>query len=402
MSHEIRTPLNGVTAMTALLLDTKLDARQQEMLQVIARAADQAARLVGDVIDYSRIESGGLDLVLEDVDLCEAVEALAMQFAPRAFAKGLSFDVDYSPKVRGLFRADRVRFTQIVQNILSNAVKFTEKGGVTVRVEEEGRIGDRSMITIAISDTGIGFDADTRERLFARFHQGDTSLTRRQGGLGLGLAGAQAVAGAMGGIVEAQSQPGYGSTFVVRIPFDRVSQEWRAPAGAPAPAAIPAPLPTPAAPPSVFTPRHTPATAVIPEPDEPPPPLPEAPKKLRILCAEDNPMNQMVLRLSLQALDAEIMMVEDGAQALAAMAKAAPDVILMDMQMPVLDGLEATRRIRALERDQRLLHTPIVMVTANAMQQHREQAVAAGVDAFVTKPTTPDMLVKAVRKAVAG
>ncbi len=365
MSHEIRTPLHGMTAVADVLATTPLEPRQREMVALIARSADHLNRVLSDVLDFSRIEAGRLDLAAEPFDPCAAAAEVAALFQPRANAKGLTLDLHCAPGAAGSFVGDAVRFRQILSNLVSNAIRFTAEGGVALRVEEEDRAGARSMLAISVADSGVGFAMEEAPALFRRFTQIDGSLTRARDGSGLGLAITDGLVRAMGGTIEARSRPGFGATFTIRLPLDRAP-----PTAAPllAPAAPAAPAPTS--------------------------------RRLRILCAEDHPTNQAVLRLCLEPLNAEIVMVEDGARALESVTHIEPDLILMDMQMPVLDGLETTRRIRAIEQDLDLPRTPIIMVTANALKHHLAAAFAAGVDAFVSKPTTPSRLIEAIDLAL--
>lgn len=363
MSHEIRTPLNGVVALVDLLGRSKLDVTQQEMTRLIQSSTQHLLRVVSDILDFSKIEAGKVDLEIAPFELESCVRDAAAVFAARALEKGLTFDLAFGPHVRGAYLGDADRVKQIVSNLVANAVKFTEQGGVAVRVEEEDTIGERAMMEIIVSDSGPGFDDAEAHTLFERFTQADATLTRRHDGAGLGLAIADVLARAMGGSIEVRSRRGYGSTFTLRLPLDRASS-------------------------IDHDTVHVDDLA------------PGAPPRLRILCAEDHPDNQKVLRLSLSSLGADVVMVKDGAEAVAAVASSPPDVILMDMQMPVMDGLEATRRIRAQEHGTERAPTPIVMVTAHAMRQHVTAAFLAGVDVFLPKPVTPAQLAEAIQSAL--
>lgn len=366
MSHEIRTPLHGVCAMADVLSRTELSAKQREMVDLIGSSADHLEKLVSDVLDFSRIEAGKVDLDHQTVDLAACVENAANVFRPQAQAKRIALEVVVSPKAQARYRGDPLRIAQIVSNLVSNAVKFTEHGGVEVRVDEEARMGQRAMVAISVTDTGAGFDPALKAQILEPFHQIDSSMTRRYGGSGLGLAIVKALVGAMEGELSVSARPGQGSAFVVRVPLEAA--------------------------------EGAPEAIAPPQPAE----QPTRARRLRILCAEDHPANQAVIRLSLAGIGADIVMVADGAQAVAAAAQHKPDVILMDMQMPVLDGLEATRQIRRIESDGALKRTPIVMVTAHAMQQHLAAAFAAGVDGFVAKPMTAAKLIDAIETALAA
>ena len=248
---------------------------------------------------------------------------------------------------------------QIVCNLLSNAVKFTEVGGVSLDVRARAR-GERLAVDLIVSDTGIGFDAEFKRRLFSRFEQADGSITRRYGGTGLGLAVSQSLASLMGGAMNADSTPGAGSTFTLSLSLERAPAE-QAPEAAPVRMAAPA----------------------------------------RVLLAEDHPVNRKVVELILSAADVALTCVENGLEAVRAFEAAAYDVVLMDMQMPVMDGLTAIRRIRALEAERGASPTPIIALTANALPEHVAATQAAGADGHLSKPVRADALIDAVADAAA-
>jgi len=362
MSHEIRTPLNGVVALVELLSSSPLSPKQEEMVSLISASSEHLVRVVSDILDFSKIEAGRADLMVAPFSLEAAVHEAAELFAARAQEKGLSFSVEVAPAAQGRFVGDEVRVKQIVSNIVSNALKYTDEGGVLVRVDREDEVAGKAMLCIAVEDTGLGFDPDSSGNLFQRFAQADSSMTRSYGGVGLGLSIADALARAMNGEIVAASRPGLGSVFTIRLPLEREAS---------------------ASDDEVLIDDVVPAGGG---------------KRLRILCAEDHPSNQTVLRLSLSSLGADVTMVKDGQEAVDEASRATPDVILMDMQMPVMDGLEATRRIRANEQDAGQSRTPIIMVTAHAMRHHVTAAYVAGVDGFVAKPITPTRLLEAIRE----
>jgi len=355
MSHEIRTPLNGVIGIVDALSRTALDSGQAEMVELIRSSGVTLERLVSDILDVSKIEAGQLDLETRPFDLEEALEPIAVVRA-RAEDKGLAFHVVRDIEARGVFRGDSTRIRQVLGNLLSNAVKFTAEGSITVRIGMDAT--DR--LEISIEDTGVGFDADHAARLFERFSQADSTITRRFGGTGLGLSICRSLVEMMDGEITARSAPGKGSVFRFALPLPRVAND----VGETGLGAGPRPL---------------------------------AERALRILLAEDHPTNQRVVQLILSSQGADVVIAEDGAQAVAAFEVDDFDLILMDMQMPVMDGLTAIRLIR--EREAAAPgrgRIPIIMLSANAMTEHRDDAIAAGADAHVAKPITAASLLAGI------
>ena len=369
MSHEIRTPLNGVMGVAGALSRTKLKRDQRDMVRLIETSAQTLESLLSDVLDLARIEAGRLTLKVEPFDIDDAVTPVTALFAPTAVAKGLAFDVEIAPQARGAFEGDVARVRQILSNLISNAVKFTTEGSVRVRVDAEPVV-DGARLTFAVQDSGIGFDTATRDRLFERFEQADGSITRRFGGTGLGLAISRSLARAMDGDLYADATPGEGACFRFSVALPR--------AGAAAPRSRAAPSPNVAPKPGAdrFTPR--------------------------ILLAEDHPINRRVVELILGGLDVDLTCVENGLEAVDACKRQRFDLILMDMQMPVMDGLTAIREIRDLERKAGGAATPIYALTANAMPEHSEASRAAGADAHLTKPITAEALIEAVETVCWG
>jgi CheY-like chemotaxis protein len=343
------------------LARTTLSNEQREMVSLIENSAHTLEGLLSDVLDLARIESGRLELRAEPFDLANCLRQTAALFAPPARAKGLSFEAQIAPEAHAKVRGDITRLRQIVSNLLSNAVKFTASGAVAMTVSA-GRHGDVLRFAVSVSDTGIGFDEEARARLFQRFEQADGSITRRYGGTGLGLSISRSLAEAMGGGLDAASAPGEGSTFTLTLALPLAVGDVSAPAAEPA---------APAA-------------------SEP------AARRRRILLAEDHPTNRRVVQLILEAIDVELTCVEDGAQAVEAAERENFDLILMDMQMPVMDGLTAIRAIRAREAKTGAIRTPIISLTANAMPEHTEASRAAGADGHLTKPIAADKLIGAV------
>ena len=367
MSHEIRTPLNGVIGIVDALSKTDLSPEQAEMVALIASSGVTLERLVSDILDVSKIEAGQLNLETRPFDLDEALEAGLDVARLRAEAKGLTLEVRRDADARGVFVGDSLRIRQILDNLLSNAVKFTQHGGVQVDVRVCEDSDGLTVLSLTVQDTGVGFSCDHAARLFERFTQADSTVTRRFGGTGLGLSICHALTEMMGGRIRAASTPGVGSRFTVEIPLPRVSSlgdydvQTRGRA-----TQIAAPLPA-----------------------------------LRVLLAEDHPVNQRVVQLILGAHDMQIVTVDNGLQALEAFQSQDFDLVLMDMQMPEMDGLTATRAIRRVEASRRR-RTPVIMLSANAMDDHRRQALAAGADLHVSKPVTAAALLGGIQALTAA
>jgi PAS domain S-box-containing protein len=364
MSHEIRTPLNGVMGVAGALARTELNEAQHDMVRLIETSAQTLESLLSDVLDLARIESGRLALNIAPFSIEDAVQPVAALFEPNARRKGLDFRVDLAEEAKGLFAGDVARIRQILSNLISNAVKFTAKGAVRVTVTVKSSDQNASLIHFSVADSGIGFDAETEKRLFGRFEQADGSITRRFGGTGLGLAISRSLAEEMGGQLGATATPGQGAcfTFTIELPRRGDLQPAR-------PAAAAAALEeTPTA--MDFTPR--------------------------VLLAEDHPTNRRVVELILGSISVNLTSVANGQEALDAFASQAFDLILMDMQMPVMDGLTAIEAIREQEKLEGRPRTPIYALTANAMPEHVEASRRAGADAHLTKPITATDLIAAV------
>ncbi len=370
MSHEIRTPLNGVIGLAAALVKSDLDERQKEMAGLIHASGETLERLLSDLLDLSKIEAEKFELRPAPFDLRETIETAAHLMRVRADDKGVAFAIGYGPNAAGQFLGDAVRVRQIVSNLASNAVKFTQAGSVAIHVEvdDAAETTGAARVCITVRDTGVGFDAETAKRLFQRFEQADDTIATNFGGTGLGLAICKALADAMGGTITATSRPGEGSAFevVLRLP--------RAAAGASALRAAAAEEGV-AAPPTA---------------------------KLNVLLAEDNLMNQKVFRLLLAPFGMVLTVAPDGQAAVAEFEAGAFDLVLMDMQMPVMDGLAATAAIRGLEQARGADRTPIVMLSANAMPEHIAQAMTAGCDGYIAKPVTPQSLIEGIKRATAA
>ncbi|MFC3078646.1 ATP-binding protein [Phenylobacterium terrae] len=359
MSHEIRTPLNGVMGIAGALARTPLSPRQAEMVGIIETSARTLEALLSDILDLARIEAGRLELKSEPFDLGASVAACAALFEASAEAKGLGFETTVAPGAGGWRLGDATRLRQILSNLLGNAVKFTGAGKVALQVREA-----EGCLVFEVSDTGIGFDEETASRLFARFQQADGSITRKFGGTGLGLAISRSLAEAMGGTLEGRAEPGRGATFTLTLPLPPCDPAETRPARGDAPG--------------------------------------DALGAMRVLLAEDHPTNRRVVELILGAAGVDLTCVENGAEAVRAAADARFDLVLMDMQMPVMDGLTAIREIRALEREAGRRPAPIYTLTANAMPEHALASTEAGADGHVTKPVTADALLACVQSVWAA
>ncbi|HKP80138.1 MAG TPA: ATP-binding protein, partial [Phenylobacterium sp.] len=344
MSHEIRTPLNGVLGMAQAMDMDPLSAQQRERLDVIRDSGSALMSLLDDLLDISHIEAGRLSLESKAFDLRAAVEAAYAAFAPKARARSLAFVLEVDPAAAGPWLGDPARVRQVLSNLISNAVKFTHEGEVAVRLSRSA-----AGVRFEVSDTGIGMAPDRVARLFERFVQADVSATREYGGVGLGLAICQELCRAMGGAITVSSALGQGSTFAVELPLRQVERP---------------------------TPEH-------PGPN-PAHGLPQ--RAMRVLAAEDNPVNQMVLKTILAQFGLESTIVRNGAEAVSAWESAHWDLILMDVQMPVMDGPTAAMTIRAREAVLGRPRTPILAVTANTMAHQLASYRAAGMDDVVPKP----------------
>ena len=359
MSHELRTPLNGILGVAEALTNAAADPRQREMVDLIVTSARALEALLTDVLDLARIEAGRLDIQHEPFDLGAMVRSVAALFAASAESKGLSFDLELPESADLIVAGDGNRLRQILNNLLSNAVKFTGSGGVALAVETDGGPGPR-RVRFSVRDSGIGFDEETRTRLFQPFEQSDSSITRRYGGTGLGLSICRNLVELMGGTIEARSVPGRGSTFTFEVTL--------------APATL--------------------------EPVEEAPPGGWAGRPLRVLLAEDHPVNRRVVELILEPLGMEVRSVENGELAVAEAAAGSFDLVLMDMQMPVMDGLEAVRRIRGREGEAGPSRVPVCMLTANALPHFEAMALEAGADSFLTKPVSAAALIQKIAQLV--
>jgi CheY-like chemotaxis protein/two-component sensor histidine kinase len=339
------------------------------MVDLIRSSGETLQTLLNDILDMSKIEAGKLDLELRTINVADEIKAVAFPLWASALEKGLAFSVVVDPAAEGLFIADPVRLRQVVANLASNAVKFTSAGHVRIEVGYgHSAFTSAEAVSITVRDTGIGFDQKVRERLFNRFEQADGSITRSFGGSGLGLSIVKSLVELMRGGMEVQSSPGAGSVFTVHLPLLRASVQ------------------------NILDPSPLSVADVYGRN--------ELGAPLRILVAEDNPTNQKVIAFMLEAIGADLRTVANGALAVEAFERETFDLVLMDMQMPVMDGLTAIQRIRAFEHALGRPRTPVLMLTANAMEEHVRLALAAGSDLHVAKPITPEALLSKVAQAI--
>ena len=362
MSHEIRTPINGVIGMACLALQEDPPPRLRDRLEKIQRSGQHLMGVVSDILDFSKIEAGKLTLETTEFSLVDTLDGCVQQTTHAAEAKGLALRLQSDPLLAGRLRGDPLRVGQILLNYLGNAIKFSERGTVTVRADVLESTPLDCRVRIEVQDEGIGLTPAQIEPLFQSFHQADTSTTRRFGGTGLGLAINRQLAALMGGEVGVTSAPGRGSTFWFSAMFERV-------------AALPV--------------SHNAASA----------PALQRLGGLRILVVDDNPLNLEVAAGLLEQSGATVTTAEHGADALQQLQGDPVDGVLMDVQMPVMDGLTATRRIRA---DARLAGLPVIAMTANAREADRQNALQAGMNDFLVKPLDPHRLIDTLTQWVLG
>ena len=357
MSHEVRTPMNGVLGAANILLGTKLDPQQRELVELILDSGGLMLNVVNDVLELSRIEAGKLEIAPEATELPVLIQRAANLWAPKAMEKGLQLNVELDLRAPTHAMVDANRLKQIVFNLLSNAIKFTETGAVTLRY---ALAPDGETLAIEIADTGRGMSAAVMDRIFSPFEQGDVSITRKYGGSGIGLSVCRKLVEAMAGQITVSSAAGVGSTFRIELPWTPV-----------------------AAPPGLVAAQDlqgAPAPA------------------LRVLVADDNQSNRLIISIYLRQIDAVVTTAENGRDALELLGVERFDLVLMDVRMPVMDGLTATRTLRASGGPNAA--TPVLALSANVMADDVKECEAAGMTGHVAKPIDPATLFGAMSEAV--
>ncbi len=358
MSHEIRTPLNGILGMAQVMSREDLSEGQRERLNVITGSGHTLLAVLNDVLDISKIEAGRLEIDNHEFDLGEALKSACAPFTALAAQKDVQLNLDLEPQALGLWWGDSIRLRQILTNLVSNAVKFTAEGHVTVSAEPIP-----GGLRLAVRDSGIGIPADRLDDLFQKFSQVDASTTRRFGGTGLGLAICKELTELMGGRMWAESEAGRGSTFTFQLPLEQRAAQASGQAA--------------------------------------PPAQPSRTGAIRILAAEDNPTNQLILKSLLEPFGVDLTLVGNGAEAVEAFGLELFDLILMDIQMPEMNGVEATAAIRAAEAAQGRAATPVLALSANVMSHQVREYLAAGMTGFVSKPIEAPKLLTAIDVALA-
>jgi two-component system, sensor histidine kinase len=384
MSHELRTPMNGVLGMVELALDAQMLPAQREQLQTVRGSAESLLLIIDDILDFSKIEAGQMRIDPVPTSLATLARTTMASFELRARQKGLTLRCELASDLPAAVSVDPGRLRQVLVNLLANAVKFTPEGTVTLAVAPGGPLPDgRVELVFAVRDTGIGIAPDRLDAIFQPFTQGDTSMTRRFGGTGLGLTISARLVALMGGWLSVRSTERVGSEFMLRLPAPLASAADIADAATDAP---------------------RPETGEV----DPAPPVPDdvsattPADTLHVLVAEDNPINQRIVQQLLRKRKLSVTLADDGRQAVDAFQAGRFDLVLMDVQMPEMNGFEAVAAIRALEQAQGRPHTPIVAVTAHAMVGDREKCLEAGMDAYLSKPLRRQLLFELVDELLGG
>ncbi len=363
MSHEIRTPLNGILGMAQILNETKLTKKQRDIVNILSTSGENLLVLINDILDFSKIEAGKINFINKDFRLDKPIKEIYDILSRRAEEKGLLLYVNFDKNIPDYVNGDEYRFKQVVLNLVNNAIKFTEKGQIKISVEQVGIVNGKNKIKVSVEDTGIGIPEAKKRKLFQSFSQLDPSSTKQYEGTGLGLAISKLLTEMMGGEIGVESTQGSGSTFW----FTACFKEGVAPK----------------------TEQEKPAKQI----------KRLEGKKISVLVVEDNLINQKISSFSLKKAGMEVTLANNGLEAVELFKKQSFDVILMDIQMPVMDGYGATREIRKIEESLNT-HIPIIALTANAMQGDAEKCFSAGMDNYISKPFKIDKLISILNQIV--
>jgi len=366
MSHEIRTPMNAIVGMAAMLLDEHLSPTQQQYTEIISSSAEALLSIINDILDFSKIEAGELKLENQPFSPAQTLESIKALMKVKTDKKGLILTTHICNDIPQLLMGDEGKIRQILINLTDNAIKFTKKGQVTITLSMENCSKTTTVIIYAIRDTGPGIPEEFMEKLFDKFSQADTSITRTYGGTGLGLAISKNLAEMMKGKIEVKSLPGKGSVFRVFLKLDRYTEK----------------------PQEKKTELYKNSAPSF------------DPEKVRILLAEDNPVNQKVALLMLKKHGFSATVVNNGVQVLNKLKNDPYDLVLMDIQMPEMDGIEAARRIRDPASKTRNRNIPIIAMTAHAMMEDQDRCLAAGMNFFLSKPISPEKLINMIQCAM--